>query len=61
MELVVSPVLHKYVIPVPPGADNTELPQLFVVEIDGADGIALTVNIAALEFTVPAIFVHTAR
>ena len=61
MELVVSPVFHKYVIPAPPGADSNELPQLFDTEIDGADGIGLTVNIAALDVAVPAIFVHTAR
>jgi hypothetical protein len=44
-----------------PEAVNSELPQLSVTDTDGADGIALTVNVAALELTTPAIFVHTAR
>ncbi len=59
IELVVAPVLHNN-DPVPV-AVNTELPQLFVTETVGADGVELTVNNAELEFTAPAEFVHLAR
>ena len=58
MELPVAPLLH--VIVPDPAAVNSELPQLLVTETVGADGIELTVKIAALEVAVPAIFVHTA-
>jgi len=59
MELVVAPVLHNNE-PVPV-AVNSELPQLLVTETVGAEGMEVTVNVAALEFTVPPMFVHTAR
>jgi hypothetical protein len=59
MELVVAPVFHNNE-PVPV-AVNTELPQLLVTETVGAEGMEVTVNVAALEFTVPPMFVHTAR
>jgi hypothetical protein len=42
-------------------AVNKELPQLFVTVTVGAVGIVLTVNVAALELTEPALLVHTAR
>jgi hypothetical protein len=61
MELVVAPVLHENVAPGAPVAVNSELPQLLVTDTPGATGIELTVNVAALEFTVPPMFVHTAR
>ena len=57
---VVAPVLHNNV-PVNPVAVNTELPQLFTTVTPVATGVELTVNIAAFEFTVPPLFVHTAR
>ena len=60
MDEVVSPVLHNNV-PVNDPAVNTELPQLFVTVTVGVDGFGVTVNVAGLEFAVPAIFVHTAR
>ena len=56
-----APTLHVNVAPEVPDAVNKELPQLLVTETDGADGIAFTVSVAALEFAEPAIFVHTAR
>jgi hypothetical protein len=40
---------------------KTELPQLFATLTDGVGGVALTVNVAALEFPVPTPLVHTAR
>src|SRR4030095_9068346 len=61
MELVVAPVLHKNAAPGAPVAVNSELPQLSATEIEGADGMELTVNVAPLEFTEPPLFVHTAR
>ena len=61
MEAVVAPVLHKNVAAGAPLAVNIELPQLSVTETEGAEGVALTVNTAAVEFAVPAILVHTAR
>ena len=61
MVLVVAPVLHKNVAAGVPVAVNTELPQLSTTETEGAEGMELTVNVAALEFTVPPLFVHTAR
>ena len=61
MEAVVAPVFHKNDAVGAPLAVNTELPQLLVTETDGADGKELTVNTAAVEFTLPAILVHTAR
>ena len=61
MELPVPALLHVNIAPPAPDAVNSELPQLLVTEIDGADGIELTVNVAALEFTDPAMLVHTAR
>ena len=59
IELVVAPVLHKYV-PVPV-AVNTELPQLLVTDPPGAEGTDVTVNRAELELTAPELFVHLAR
>ena len=38
-----------------------KLPQLLVTFTDGAEGTVFTVNVAAFEFTVPTLFVHTAR
>jgi len=61
MVLVVAPVLHENVAPGAPVAVNSELPQLSATEIEGADGMELTVNIAPFEFTEPPLFVHTAR
>ena len=61
MELPVPPLLHENVAPPAPDAVNNELPQLFATKTDGADGIELTVNVAAFDVAVPAIFVHTAR
>ena len=61
MELPIPPLLHENVAPPAPDAVNNELPQLLVTDIEGMEGIALTVNTAALEVAVPAIFVHTAR
>ena len=61
MELVIAPVLQKNAAPGAPVALNNELPQLLVTETEGAEGNELTVNVTALEFTVPAIFDHTAR
>ena len=61
MEAVVAPVFHKNEAVGAPLAVNSELPQLLVTETVGADGMELTVNTAAVEFTVPAMFVHTAR
>jgi len=61
MELVVAPVFHENVAPVLPVADNSAFPQLLVTETEGADGIEFTVNVAAFEFTLPPMFVHTAR
>ena len=61
MELPVPPLLHENNAPPAPVAVNSELPQLLVTEIEGADGMELTVNVAALEFTDPAMLVHTAR
>jgi hypothetical protein len=58
--LIVSNVLHNKA-PETPVAVNCVLPQLFCTEIPGVEGIALTVNVAALELALPAIFVHTAR
>ena len=46
--------------PETPVAVNCVLPQLFCIEIPGVEGIALTVNVAALEVADPAMFVHTA-
>lgn len=40
MKLVVSPVLHK-IEPVMPVAVNSELPQLLLTDIPGANGIGL--------------------
>ena len=40
MELAVSPVLHK-IDPVTPVAVNSELPQLLLTDIPGADGIGI--------------------
>ena len=57
---VVAPLLQNNV-PVNPVAVNTELPQLFTTVTPGATGVELTVSIAALEFTVPPLFVQTAR
>src|SRR4029078_9082941 len=61
MELPVPPLLHENNAPPAPDAVKSELPQLLVTEIEGADGIELTVNVAALEVAVPAMLVHTAR
>src|SRR4030095_8264927 len=61
MELPVAPLLHENIAPPAPVAVNSELPQLLATEIVGADGMELTVNVAALAVAVPAIFVHTAR
>ncbi len=38
-----------------------ELPQLFTTVTPGADGIAITVNVAELEITALVLVVHTAR
>lgn len=59
IELVVAPVLHNNE-PVPV-AVNTELPQLLVTETVGDEGTELTVSVAELELTAPALFVHLAR
>ena len=61
MELPVPPLLHENVAPEAPVAVSSELPQLSVTETVGAEGMELTVNTAALDVAVPAIFVHTAR
>ena len=61
MELPVPPLLHENIAPPAPDAVNSELPQLLTTEIDGADGMELTVNVAVLEVAVPAMLVHTAR
>ena len=61
MEFPVPPLLHENIAPPTPDAVNVELPQLLTTEIEGADGMEVTVNVAALEVAVPAIFVHTAR
>lgn len=61
IELVVAVVLHKNDAPVVPDAVKRELAQLSVTETDGAEGIEFTANVAAFEFTLPAMFVHTAR
>jgi hypothetical protein len=60
MEVPVAPLLHNKA-PVNEVAVNVELPQLFTTVTPGADGMALTVNVAALELTVLVLFVHTAR
>ena len=60
IDAVVAPVLHSKE-PVNPVAVRTELPQLFTTVTPGAAGIAFTVNVAAFEFTVPALLVHEAR
>src|SRR5688572_27382877 len=61
MASVVAPLLHKNVAPAAPVAVSSELPQLLVTDTEGAAGVGLTVNIAALEVAVPAMLVHTAR
>ena len=61
MELPVPPLFHEKVAPDAPDAVNRELPQLLVTKTVGADGMELTVRIAALDVAVPAILVHTAR
>ena len=61
IEAVVAPVLHTNAAVGAPLAVNTELPQLLMTEMDGAAGMELTVNTTALEFTLPARLVHTAR
>src|SRR4030095_17024150 len=61
MELPVPPLLHENIAPPAPDAVNSELPQLLDTETVGADGMELTVNVAALEVAVPAVLVHTAR
>ena len=38
-----------------------EVPQLFTTVTPGADGIAMTVNVAGLEVTALVLLVHTAR
>ena len=60
MELVVAPVFHANFAPLAPVAAKSELLQLLVTETEGAEGMELTVNVAPLEITVPATFVHTA-
>jgi hypothetical protein len=60
MDGVVAPLLHNN-DPVNPEAVKTELPQLLATATVGAAGIALTVSVAGFEFTVPVLFVHTAR
>ena len=60
IELVVAAVLQRNVASRAPVAVNTELPQLSTTDTDGAEGVALTLNTAALEFTDPATLVHTA-
>ena len=60
IDVVVAPLLHNNE-PVKLPAVKTELPQLFATVTVGADGIALTVNVAPLEFVEPTLFVHTAR
>ena len=47
--------------PVNDEAVNVELPQLFVTFTVGAAGTVFTVNVAAFELAVPAVFVQTAR
>ena len=59
MEVVVAPVFHNNE-PVNDVAVNVELPQLFITDTVGEEGTALTVNVAAFEFTEPALLVHTA-
>ena len=61
MALPVPPLLHENIAPGAPVAVNNELPQLLVADTEGIEGIALTVNTAALEVAVPAMLVHTAR
>jgi len=61
IELVVAPVFHENVAPGAPAAVNTEFPQLSITDTEGAEGVPLTVKTAALEFTLPEMFVHTAR
>ena len=57
---VVAPVFHKNVAAGSPVTVNNVLPQLLLTETDGAEGIGLAVNTAALEVTVPPLLVHTA-
>jgi hypothetical protein len=55
IDAVVDPVDH---INVPaPDAVNTEFPQLFTTETEGAEGIALTVIALVLAADVPHVFV----
>ena len=61
MEFPVSAVLHRNDAPPAPFAVNSVLPQLLLTEIEGADGMECTVNVAALEVALPAILVHRAR
>jgi hypothetical protein len=61
MELVVAPVFHRNDAVATPVAVNTEVPQSSTTDTEGAEGFELTVNVAALEVTLPATFVHTAR
>ena len=56
----VAPLLHNKE-PVNNVAVNVELPQLFTTVTPGADGIAMTVNVAGLELTALVLLVHTAR
>ena len=56
---VAAPLLHRSV-PVNDDAVNNEVPQLLVTFTTGAVGNVFTVNVAAFEFTVPALLVQTA-
>jgi hypothetical protein len=60
IDAVVAPVLHNN-DPVYPDAVNTELPQLLTTVTVGAEGVAFTVSVAALELTLLTLFVQTAR
>ena len=60
MEELVEPLLHSNE-PVNEPAVSVELPQLFTTDTDGAAGIALTVNVAAIELVDPVLLLHTAR
>ena len=61
MEFVAAPVFHENDASAAPVAVKTELAQLSVTKTEGAKGMELTVSIATLEITLPAMFVHIAR
>jgi hypothetical protein len=60
IEEVVAPLFHNNA-PLNEAAVIIEYPQKLLTDTRGAGGIAIAVSITALEFTVPALFFHTAR